>query len=143
MAKVIAVCISEKRGTEKKNVQKVNVVEGYGIENDAHGGNWHRQISLLQYERIQEFNEKGAQVEYGAFGENIIVEGIDFLKLPIGTRFKCNDVVLELTQKGKQCHTKCEIFYRVGECIMPKQGVFTKVIHGGTIEVGDEFICIE
>lgn len=143
MSKVIAVCISEKRGTEKKNVQKVNVVEGYGIENDAHGGNWHRQISLLQYERIQEFNEKGAQVEYGAFGENIIVEGIDFLKLPIGTRFKCNDVVLELTQKGKQCHTKCEIFYRVGECIMPKQGVFTKVIHGGTIEVGDEFICIE
>ena len=143
MAKVIAVCISEKRGTEKKNVQKVNVVEGYGIENDAHGGNWHRQISLLQYERIQEFNEKGAQVEYGAFGENIIVEGIDFLELPIGTRFKCNDVVLELTQKGKQCHTQCNIFYRVGECIMPKQGVFTKVIHGGTIEVGDEFTCIE
>lgn len=143
MAKVIAVCISEKRGTEKKNVQKVNIVEGYGIEGDAHGGNWHRQISLLQYERIQEFNARGAQVEDGAFGENIIVEGIDFLKLPIGTRFQCNDVVLELTQKGKECHTHCNIYHRMGECIMPKQGVFAKVIHGGSMAVGDEFTCIE
>ena len=142
MGKVIAVCISEKRGTVKKNVGKIRVVEGYGIEHDAHGGNWHRQISLLSYERIQAFNALGANVEHGAFGENIIVEGIDFVRLPIGTRFQCGDVVLELTQIGKECHSHCEIYKRMGECIMPKQGVFTKVIHGGEIQVGDDFQCI-
>ena len=144
MGKVIAVCISEKRGTVKTNIKECNVIEGYGLENDAHGGNWHRQVSLLSYDRVKEFNERGGNVVDGDFGENILVEGYDFKTLPIGTRFKCNDVVLELTQVGKKCHSECEIFHRVGDCIMPREGVFTKVIHGGKIKMGDEFtICTE
>lgn len=140
MGKVIAVCISEKRGTEKKNIKECNVIEGFGIENDAHGGNWHRQVSLLSYDKVLDFNKRGGNVEDGAFGENLLVEGIDFKTLSIGTKFKCNDVVLELTQVGKQCHSHCEIFKRVGDCIMPREGVFTKVIHGGKIKVGDDFV---
>ena len=144
MGKVIAVCISEKRGTVKKNVQECTVVEGFGLENDAHGGNWHRQISLLSYDQVKDFNARGGNVTDGDFGENILVEGYDFKTLPIGTRFKCNDVILELTQVGKKCHHHCEIFHRVGDCIMPREGVFTKVIHGGKIKVGDDFtICSE
>ena len=144
MGKVIAVCISEKRGTVKKNVQECNVVEVYGLENDAHGGNWHRQVSLLSYDKVLDFNKRGGNVTDGDFGENILVEGYDFKTLPIGTRFKCNDVILELTQVGKKCHHQCEIFHRVGDCIMPREGVFTKVIHGGKIKVGDDFdICTE
>lgn len=141
MGKIIAICISEKRGTEKKNIGECNVIEGFGLENDAHGGNWHRQVSLLSYDRVLDFNEKGGAVEDGAFGENILVEGIDFKTLPIGTLFKCNDVILELTQVGKECHAHCEIYKRVGDCIMPREGVFAKVIHGGKIKVGDELVC--
>lgn len=141
MGKIIAICISERRGTEKKNIGECNVIEGFGLENDAHGGNWHRQVSLLSYNRVLDFNEKGGAVEDGAFGENILVEGIDFKTLPIGTLFKCNDVILELTQVGKECHAHCEIYKRVGDCIMPREGVFAKVIHGGKIKVGDELIC--
>ena len=141
MGKIIAICISEKRGTEKKNIGECNVVEGFGLENDAHGGNWHRQVSLLSYDKVLEFNDKGGAVEDGAFGENILVEGIDFRTLPIGTLFKCNDVILELTQVGKECHAHCEIYKRVGDCIMPREGVFAKVIHSGKIKVGDELIC--
>ena len=141
MGKIIAICISERRGTEKKNIGECNVIEGFGLENDAHGGNWHRQVSLLSYDKVLEFNDKGGAVEDGSFGENILVEGIDFKTLPIGTLFKCNDVILELTQVGKECHAHCEIYKRVGDCIMPREGVFSKVIHGGKIKVGDELIC--
>ena len=141
MGKVIAICISEKRGTEKKNIRECNIIEGFGLENDAHGGNWHRQVSLLSYNEVLAFNAKGGNVEDGAFGENILVEGIDFKTLPIGTLFKCNDVVLELTQVGKECHAHCEIYKRVGDCIMPREGVFAKVIHGGKIKVGDDLVC--
>lgn len=141
MGKIIAICISEKRGTEKKNIGECNIIEGFGLENDAHGGNWHRQVSLLSYDRVLEFNDKGGAVEDGSFGENILVEGIDFKTLPIGTSFKCNDVILELTQVGKECHAHCEIYKRVGDCIMPREGVFAKVVHGGKIKIGDELIC--
>ncbi|NSB31301.1 MOSC domain-containing protein [Clostridium saccharoperbutylacetonicum] len=143
MGKIIAICISKKRGTEKKNIGECNIIEGFGLENDAHGGNWHRQVSLLSYNKVLDFNERGGAVEDGAFGENILVEGIDFKTLPIGTIFKCNEVVLELTQVGKECHAHCEIYKRVGDCIMPREGVFAKVIHGGKIKVGDELICLE
>lgn len=143
MGKVIAICISEKRGTAKKNIKECNIIEGYGLENDAHGGNWHRQVSLLSYNKVLDFNAKGGAVEDGAFGENILVEGIDFKTLPIGSKFKCNDVILELTQVGKECHAHCEIYKRVGDCIMPREGVFAKVIHGGKIKVGDDLICLE
>ena len=138
MGKVLGICISEKRGTQKHEVQEANIVEGWGIEGDAHGGNWHRQISLLSFEKIEAFREKGADVDFGAFGENLIVEGYDLRTLPLGSRFKIGDALLELTQIGKECHSHCEIFKKMGECIMPREGVFTKVLHGGHIKSGDE-----
>ncbi|NMB43897.1 MAG: MOSC domain-containing protein [Clostridiales bacterium] len=142
MGKVTAICISEKKGTEKKNVHSAKLIANYGIENDAHAGNWHRQVSLISKDRIDEFNERGAKVEDGAFGENIIVEGIDFKTLPIGTIFKCNDVILELTQIGKECHSHCAIYHRVGDCIMPREGVFAIVKQGGIISEGDELTIV-
>ena len=106
---VKAVCISEKKGTQKKNVGKARFIEDFGLENDAHAGNWHRQVSLLSYEVIEQFKAKGAPVEDGAFGENLIVTGFDFKNYPVGTRFACNSVILEMTQIGKTCHKGCEI----------------------------------
>lgn len=138
MGKVIAVCTSEKKGTQKKNVHSANFIEDWGIENDAHAGKWHRQVSLLSYDKIEAFRARGAEVADGAFGENLVVEGIDFRALPLGTVFTCGDVVLELTQIGKECHSGCEIFKKMGECIMPREGVFTRVLHGGVICEGDE-----
>ena len=138
MGKIIAVCTSEKKGTQKKNVGRATLIENWGIENDAHAGNWHRQVSLLSADKIDAFKAKGADVKDGDFGENIIVEGIDFATLPIGSRFACQDVILELTQIGKECHHGCQIFQKMGECIMPKEGVFTKVLQGGILKVGDE-----
>ena len=143
MGKVLAVCISEKKGTEKKNVGSAKFIEDWGIENDSHAGKWHRQVSLLSHEKIEAFRARGAEVVDGAFGENLIVEGIDFRALPVGTKFRCNDVVLELTQIGKECHSGCAIYQKMGECIMPREGVFTRVLHGGVISVGDELTILE
>lgn len=138
MGKVIAVCTSPAKGTQKTNVGTANFIADWGIENDAHAGHWHRQVSLLSFDKIEAFRARGAQVADGAFGENLVVAGIDFRALPLGARFGCNDVVLELTQIGKECHSGCAIYKAMGECIMPKEGVFTKVLHGGTISVGDK-----
>lgn len=138
MGKIMAVCISEKRGTQKKNIEKVRLIENFGLEGDAHGGNWHRQVSLLSYEKVLVFEEKGISVEDGAFGENLLVEGFDFKTLPVGTRFRCGDALLEMTQIGKECHSHCEIYQAVGDCIMPREGVFARVLHGGEIQIGDE-----
>ena len=138
MGKIMAVCISEKRGTQKKNIEKVRLIENFGLEGDAHGGNWHRQVSLLSYEKVRAFEEKGISVEDGAFGENLLVEGFDLKTLPVGTRFRCGEVLLEMTQIGKECHSHCEIYQAVGDCIMPREGVFARVLHGGMIQIGDE-----
>ena len=138
MGKIMAVCISEKRGTQKKNIEKVRLIENFGLEGDAHGGNWHRQVSLLSYEKVRVFEEKGISVEDGAFGENLLVEGFDFKTLPGGTRFRCGDALLGMTQIGKECHSHCEIYQAVGDCIMPREGVFARVLHGGEIQIGDE-----
>ena len=143
MGKVMAICISEKKGTQKKNVHEALFIEDFGLENDAHAGKWHRQVSLLSYEKIQDFKKKGAPVEDGAFGENLIVSGIDFKNLPVGTRFQCGDVVLEMTQIGKECHNGCEIYKIMGDCIMPREGVFARVIRGGRIREGDELTVLE
>lgn len=137
MGKVMAVCTSPAKGTQKQDVGRAVFLEDFGIEGDAHAGKWHRQVSLLSYEKIEEFRRRGADVVFGAFGENLVVEGIDFKTLPIGTRFRCNEVELVLTQIGKQCHHGCEIFQKMGDCIMPREGVFTKVEKGGEIKVGD------
>ena len=142
MGKVIAVCTSPEKGTQKTNIRRGVFIEDYGIEGDAHAGKWHRQVSLLSHEKIEAFRARGAVVEDGAFGENLVVEGIDFKTLPIGTRFQCNDVVLELTQIGKECHHGCEIFQKMGECIMPREGVFAIVLHGGVIKGGDNLEII-
>ena len=123
MGKIIGICISEKRGTAKHEVETAKLVEDWGIEGDAHAGHWHRQVSLLSYEKIEAFRAKGADIPLGAFGENLIVEGYDFRNLPVGTRFSCGDALLEMTQIGKECHSHCEIFKRMGECIMPREGV--------------------
>lgn len=138
MGKIIGICISDRRGIQKTEVGEADIVEGWGIEGDAHGGNWHRQVSLLSYEKIEEFRARGAEIDLGAFGENLVIEGYDFRSLPVGTRFRIGDVLLELTQIGKECHSHCEIYKKMGDCIMPREGVFTEVITGGHIKNGDE-----
>ena len=143
MGRVIAACISKEKGTHKYRIPEGEFIEVWGIEGDAHAGKWHRQVSLLSYDKIQEFRAKGAEIEDGAFGENLVVEGFDFAKLPVGTKFRCNDVVLEMTQIGKKCHHGCAIFQKMGDCIMPREGVFTRVLHGGVIHEGDELVIIE
>ena len=142
MGKLIAICISDARGTQKYEVPEARLVVSHGIEKDAHAGNWHRQVSLLGIEKIEEFRKKGADVGFGAFGENLIVEGFDLRQLPVGTRFKIGYVLLELTQIGKECHDHCAIYNTVGDCIMPREGVFTRVLEGGVIHPGDEIECI-
>lgn len=141
--RVVAVCVSEKKGTQKSRIPMVNVLEDWGIEGDAHAGKWHRQVSLLPYEKIQAFRLKGADVDFGAFGENIVISGTDPALLAVGTRFKIGaDVILELTQIGKECHSHCAIYKKMGDCIMPREGVFTRVIRGGIIREGDDIQII-
>ena len=142
MGKILGICISEKRGTEKHEIQEANLVKDWGIEGDAHGGKWHRQVSLLSFEKIEDFRAKGAEVDFGAFGENLIVEGYDLRALPVGTRFQIGEAVLELTQIGKECHSHCQIYKRMGDCIMPREGVFTEVVKPGHIKVDDEITMI-
>ena len=137
MGKLRAICISEKRGTEKTEVPEAEIKKEWGICNDAHGGNWHRQISLLSGEKIDEFRSRGADIANGAFGENLIIEGYDLRALPVGTRFRIGEVLMELTQIGKECHSHCEIYKRMGDCIMPREGVFAVVIEEGHIKKGD------
>ncbi len=137
MAYIVGICISKKRGTQKSEVEETDLIEDWGVKDDAHGGKWHRQVSLLSYEKIEEFRAKGAEVDLGAFGENIIVSGYDFKNLPVGTRFYIGDAILEMTQIGKECHSHCEIYKKMGDCIMPREGVFAEVIHGGHIKKGD------
>ena len=142
MGEIKAICISERRGTQKKEIPEAQILEDWGIEGDAHGGKWHRQISLLAVEKIEEFRARGAEIDYGAFGENLIVEGYDLRTLPVGTRFRIGEVLLELTQIGKECHSHCEIYKKMGDCIMPREGVFTEVLHGGHIQKGDQIEMI-
>lgn len=128
------------QGTAKSDVKSAHFTTEWGIDGDAHAGKWHRQISLLSADKIAAFNEKGANVIPGAFGENLVVEGFDFRSLPVGTLLRCGDVLLEMTQIGKQCHSHCEIYKKMGDCIMPREGVFARVIEPGTITVGDEMV---
>ena len=143
MGVIKAVCTSDVKGIQKTEVASVELRVEWGIDGDAHAGAWHRQVSLLPFEKIEDFKSKGAQVSNGSFGENLIVEGFDLRSLPIGTLFRCNDVVLELTQIGKQCHAHCAIYHTMGDCIMPREGVFTRVVHGGVISEGDTIDIVE
>ncbi len=134
---VKAICISPARGTEKHTIPEGHFIPDFGIEGDAHAGTWHRQVSLLSYNKVEEFNKRGANVGDGAFGENLVVDGIDFRALPVGTRLYAGTVELRMTQIGKECHSHCAIYHRVGECIMPREGVFAEVIKEGIIRPGD------
>lgn len=142
MGWIKAVCISEAKGTAKRNVGECRLIENWGLENDAHAGKWHRQVSLLSFEAVEKFRASGAGVEDGAFGENLLVEGYDLKTLPVGAIFRCGTAVLELTQIGKSCHSECEIFRRVGDCVMPREGVFAVVLRDGTVRVGDEITVV-
>lgn len=138
MGKIIAVCTSAIKGTQKTNRQTGHFTVDWGIDGDAHAGRWHRQVSLLSADKVEAFRSKGADVADGAFGENLVVEGIDFRALPVGTLLRCGSVLLEMTQIGKECHSHCEIFRKMGDCIMPREGVFARVLEAGVISVGDE-----
>lgn len=135
--KIKAICISEKRGTAKHKVKEAELIENHGIKGDAHAGNWHRQVSLLSYEKVEDFRKRGADVADGAFGENLLIDGMDCGKLPVGALLKSGEILLEVTQIGKECHSGCEIFHQVGDCIMPREGIFAKVLHGGKLVPGD------
>ena len=140
MGEVIAVCRSEQKGTRKRNIGRGKLVVGYGLECDAHGGDWHRQISLLGIESIEKMRALGADVVPGDFAENITTSGIDLIALPIGTRLAIGQTVVEVTQIGKECHQGCEIMQQVGSCIMPKEGIFAKVLAGGEVAIGDDVV---
>lgn len=138
MGKILAICISKVRGTQKSMVPEAVLKPDWGIEGDAHGGKWHRQVSLLAVEKIEAFRQKGAQVDFGAFGENLVVSGFDLRHLPVGTLLKSGPVLLEITQIGKECHSHCAIFKAVGDCIMPREGIFARVLQGGRLKAGDD-----
>ncbi len=136
--RIKAISVSQKRGTQKTNVPEAELKTEFGIVGDAHAASWHRQISLLANESIEKMIAKGAKVSPGNFAENITTEGIDLLSLSIGSKLKAGgNVELEISQFGKECHSRCAIFEQVGDCVMPREGVFAKVTKGGLVKIGD------
>ena len=138
MARVLAVCISTRKGEKKHPVDAIVLRLDHGIVGDAHAGNWHRQISLLANESVDKMRERGLTLEAGDFAENILTEGVALRTLPIGTRLRVGEAALEITQIGKECHSDCEIKKKVGVCVMPAEGVFAIVKREGTVKAGDE-----
>jgi len=139
--KVLAVNISEKKGTRKTNIESCAVLRDFGLKDDAHGGPWHRQVSLLANESIEKMKAKGLKVSYGDFAENITTEGVDLFHLPIGTMIRIgNAVTLRVTQIGKECHERCAIYYQAGDCVMPREGIFAEVMSEGEVNVGDDIV---
>jgi molybdopterin adenylyltransferase len=142
--KVLAVNISRDKGTRKRNVERCELLVGFGLRGDAHAGQWHRQVSLLANESIDKMRRKGLKAAYGDFAENITTEGIDLLSLPIGTAVRAGqEAILRVTQKGKECHDRCAIYHEMGDCVMPREGVFAEVLHPGEISVGDSIEVAE
>lgn len=139
-AKVKAVCLSEKKGTTKKVIKKGELIENYGLKGDAHAGKWHRQLSLLDNSSIDKMRGRGYELKFGDFAENITTEGIENLyELPVGQKIRINgEILLEVTQIGKKCHHDCEIMQTIGDCVMPREGIFARVISGGQIKAGDK-----
>lgn len=137
MASVVAVCISERKGTQKHEVPEIQLKIDHGIVGDAHGGNWHRQVSLLAQESVEKMKAVFPDIPVGAFAENILTEGLTLYTLPVGTRLRVGEVLLEVTQIGKECHAHCAIRQQVGDCVMPREEIFTIVLEEGTIRAGD------
>jgi len=143
LAKLVAVSVSEKKGMRKTNADEVYAETDSGIRGDAHAGPWHRQVSLLATESIEKMQKLGLDVMAGDFAENLTIEGIDLLTLPIGAKLKIGDtVLLEVTQIGKVCHERCAIYYQAGDCVMPKEGIFAKVLAGGKLCPGDQITLL-
>jgi TatD DNase family protein len=148
MGVILAVCLSAEKGTAKKDAGQAELIIEHGIKGDAHAGNTHRQVSLLSFQKIEAFRKQGAavcekintackQIEFGDFGENLVVDGIDLASLPVGTKLRSGEILLEISQIGKECHNYCSIYKTMGDCIMPREGVFAKVLHGGFVKNGD------
>ncbi|MCS7178331.1 MAG: MOSC domain-containing protein [Anaerolineae bacterium] len=135
---VVAVCISQRKGTSKQNVGRALLRSDWGVEGDAHAGPGHRQVSLLAWESIQRMRVQGLDVREGSFAENITTRGIELHTLPVGTRMRIGKALVEVTQIGKLCHTRCAVFRAVGDCVMPREGIFVRVLQGGEVAVGDE-----
>jgi MOSC domain-containing protein YiiM len=142
-AKIVAVCTSKAKGVKKQNVGQGQLVPNFGLEGDAHGGDWHRQVSLLAIESIEKIRKQGLDVVPGDFAENLTTEGIELYSLPIGTRLKIGEALLEVTQIGKECHTRCNIYHTVGDCVMPKEGIFVRVLAPGPVAIGDAIEVVE
>jgi len=141
---IVAVCTSKKKGIRKRNVGEAELKVDWGIVGDAHADNWHRQVSLLALESIEKMRALGLNVGTGSFAENLTTQGMDLLALPIGSQVRVGgEVVLEITQHGKVCHDRCAIYHQVGDCVMPREGIFAKVIQGGQVEVGDTVETVE
>jgi MOSC domain-containing protein YiiM len=140
--KIVSINISDKKGVRKKPVKEAILKTDFGIEGDAHASSkWHRQVSLLAIESIKKMQDKGLKVNPGDFAENITTEGIDLLKLPVGTKMTIGDnIEVEVSQIGKVCHTRCEIYNQAGDCVMPKEGIFVKVLKGGKVTEGDKIV---
>jgi MOSC domain-containing protein YiiM len=142
--RVLAVNISEEKGTRKTNIQSCALLKDFGLKGDAHGGPWHRQVSLLANESIEKMRAMGLDVSYGDFAENITTERLDLVHLPIGTEIRIgNSALLRVTQIGKECHERCAIYYQAGDCVMPKEGIFAEVLEEGEVRVGDEIIIYQ
>jgi MOSC domain-containing protein YiiM len=141
--KIRSIAVSRKKGTRKTCVDTAVLIPDHGLEGDAHAGNWHRQVSFLAAESIETVRAGGLDVDFGDFAENIATEGIDWPEVPVGTKVRLGETaVVEITQIGKVCHKKCAIYYAAGDCIMPRQGVFAKVLAGGTIRTGDKITLV-
>jgi len=137
-AHVVAVCISKNKGERKTPVETAELKVEHGLVGDAHAGDWHRQVSLLAKESIRKMQDLGLDVDNGDFAENLTTEGIDLVNLPIGSRLQVGEALLEVTQIGKECHTRCAIYHQAGDCVMPKEGIFARVLTGGPVRAGSE-----
>lgn len=134
---VLAVCTSEKKGTRKRNVREAELRPDWGIVGDAHAADWHRQVSLLAWESIEKMRNLGLKVNVGSFAENITTQGLNLVDLPVGTRLRLGETLVEVTQIGKVCHDRCAIYFQAGDCVMPREGIFVRVHLGGQVQVGD------
>ena len=142
--KIVSIAMSKKKGTRKKTVDEAMLIENHGLQHDAHSGDWHRQVSFLASESIASAKNRGLDVTFGDFAENIATEGIDWLSVPVGTQLLLGErALVEVTQIGKECHNKCAIYYKAGDCIMPKEGIFAKVLKGGMIRIHDPIRLLE
>ena len=136
-ARIVSVCVSRNKGEKKTPVAQVELRPGHGIVGDAHAGSWHRQVSLLAIESIRKMQDMGLVVGAGDFAENLTTEGVELVKLPLGAGVKIGETLLEITQIGKECHSRCAIYDQAGDCVMPKEGVFARVVKGGKVQAGD------